>query len=109
MKRPLTENQLEVLCNLWNQPASGVAPMDFGGSNGSHHSNTATAMTLGAEPLVERTKRGVDWGEKPRFRERGSYLYRLTPRGVRLAEERWPKLLEHFGRKPDAVQPEQKD
>lgn len=102
-ERPLTINQMEVLEGLWNEPACGVAPMDFGGSNGSHHSNTATAMCKMNPPLVERRKRGVEWGEKSRLRERGSYLYRLTPFAVRVVEELRPGWAAR--RKPDAVQP----
>ena len=102
--KPMTENQWEVLEGLWNMPHFGVAPMDFGGSNGSHHSNTATALCKKANPLVERRKRGVDWGEKSRWRERGSYVYRLTPLGVSIVEEKHPKWAAR--RKPDAVQPE---
>ncbi len=101
--KTLSLNQMEVLEGLWNESAHGVAPLDFGGSNGSHHGATATRMCAWAPPLVERTKRGVEWGEKPRLRERGSYVYRLTPYGVRVVEELRPGWAAQ--RKPEAVQP----
>lgn len=56
----------------------GTAPLNFGGSNGSHHGRTATNLVrLG---LVEHRKRGRLWGEAP-TRYRGSKLYRATPAG----------------------------
>lgn len=56
----------------------GVAPIDFGGSNGSHHGATATKLVrLG---LAEHKKRGLDWGQAP-TRWRGSKLYRPTEAG----------------------------
>ena len=84
---PLTENQVEVVRNLYGESPNGITPMCFGGSNGSHHSNTATALCKGDHPLVERTRRGLAFGEKPRYRDaRGSYKYRLTLAGIQAAE-----------------------
>jgi len=99
----LTLNQMEVLEGLWNEPATGVAPMDFGGSNGSHHGATATRMCAWPEPLVERRFRGGEWGGKKVYAARGSCVYRLTPLGVRVIEELRPGWAAR--RKPEAVQP----
>jgi hypothetical protein len=61
----------------------GVAPLDFGGSNGSHHGATATKLVrLG---LVEHKKRGWEWGQAPTA-IRGSKLYRPTTAGRTAAD-----------------------
>lgn len=87
----LTENQWDVITGLYGAP-DGLAPMWFGGSNGSHHSNTARRLCLIAMPLVERRYRGfliaTDWNAKKKYRSRGSCLYRLTPLGVQIEERR---------------------
>lgn len=65
----------------------GFAPLDFGGSNGSHHG--ATATKLAGRGLVEQKKRGWNWGEtKGRWHERGSKAYRPTQAG-RDAYAKW--------------------
>lgn len=104
MDRKLTDNDWEVLRGLWNEPASGVAPLMFGGSNGSHHSNTARKLCDQPEPLVERRFRGGEWGGKKRYASRGSCVYRLTPLGVRVVEFYHPTWSAR--RRPEAVQPE---
>ena len=69
----------------------GFAPIDFGGSNGSHHG--ATAAKLAERGLAEKRKTGGDWG-KP-FRKgrvngtRGSNRYRPTPAGREAFETWW--------------------
>lgn len=56
----------------------GVAPLHFGGSNGSHHGATATKLArLG---MAEHRKRGWAWGEAPTA-FRGSKVYRPTTAG----------------------------
>ena len=82
-----TELETEVLSELDflrrydpERAERGVAPMQFGGSNGSHHGGTATRMV--AKGWVDRRYRGYDWGEPMRFRARGSCAYRITPAGV---------------------------
>lgn len=63
----------------------GVAPLDFGGSNGSHHGATATKLArLG---MAEHRKRGWDWGQAPTA-FRGSKVYRPTTAG-REAYQAW--------------------
>lgn len=86
---PLTERDMETLGELIaaadsharRYPSSdfyGCAPIDFGGSNGSHHG--ATATKLAKRGLVEQRKRGLEWGEAPK-RFRGSKVYRPTAAG----------------------------
>lgn len=74
----MTENQEEVLANLEaldggdSIEGSWWRPMDFGGSNSSHHSQTARRLAkLG---WVEHTP-------KPQHMERGSLRYRITEQG----------------------------
>lgn len=81
----LTDNQREVIRGLFDEDSDGIAPMDFGGMDASHHSGTATALCKREHPLVERRKRGVDWGERPKYRG-GSYVYRLTDLGNSVAQ-----------------------
>lgn len=78
----MTENEAEVLEAL--RPREGaeaewLAPLAFGGSNGSHHAQTAKRM----EPKgwVERRFRGHEPGERTTG-ARGSCLYRITARGI---------------------------
>lgn len=83
----LTDHQWEVIIGLYGAP-EGLAPMWFGGSDGSHHSNTARRLCERALPLVERSFGCGEWGMKKRFRSRGSCRYRLTPLGVQIEERR---------------------
>jgi hypothetical protein len=83
----LSENAIEVLASLDfirryepERHEAGVAPLQFGGSNGSHHGGTATR--LAAKGLVDRRYRGYEWGERRRYGARGSCVYRITPAGV---------------------------
>jgi hypothetical protein len=85
----LTEKQAEVIMGLRGADDDGLAPMWFGGSNGSHHSNTARRLC--DRGLVERRFGASDWGGKKRWRGRGSCRYRLTELGKQVAEE-WVKL-----------------
>jgi hypothetical protein len=66
----------------------GFAPIDFGGSNGSHHG--ATATKLAARGLVDQKKRGYSWGSSPARWYRGSKVYRPTLAG-REAHDAWRK------------------
>ena len=105
--KPLTERDLEVLAELVYMRyessnkrfyEAGTAPLDFGGSNGSHHGKTATK--LAEHGLVEHRFRGLDWGQKGRpGGARGSKLYRATPAG-REAISAWTKLKEGKMLKP---------
>lgn len=91
--KSLTEKQAEVVIGLRGADDDGLAPMWFGGSNGSHHSNTARRLV--ERGLVERRYRGFlvggGWGEKKKYRGRGSCRYRLTELGKQVAEA-WVKL-----------------
>lgn len=94
MTKPLTERDWEVLetlhymryeSSMREHYEHGTAPLDFGGSNGSHHGATATKLAkLG---LVEHRKRGYEWGQAP-TRYRGSKLYRISEAGRKLVEDR---------------------
>jgi hypothetical protein len=88
--RPLTERDLETLDDLisgYDQSLKyadeteryGIAPLDFGGSNGSHHSSTATK--LAKHGLVDQRKRGAPWGDNRSTGYRGSKVYRPTEAG----------------------------
>ncbi len=84
----MTENQREVLRSLYllRDRDQGVTPMNFGGSDGSHHS--ATASRLADKGLVDKCYAGQGWGE-PRsnyFRARGSCFYRISETGIRALE-----------------------
>jgi hypothetical protein len=91
--KPPTERDMEVLNELVgcqemavkrmerNYALSiGFAPLEFGGSNGSHHGKTA--LKLVAHGLVEARKRGKEWGDLTTRDARGSNVYRPTPAGV---------------------------
>lgn len=91
--RPLTERDLETLNELWactesllNRPMDrryalsvGFAPLEFGGSNGSHH--TKTVLKLVKHGFTDARKRGKDWGDTTTRDARGSNVYRATPAG----------------------------
>lgn len=102
----LTSKQIDVLAELegcdqmklggrfWTLPDGSKArlfmPMEFGGTNGSHHSGTATS--LAKRGLVDRLK-CVPFGKSQlnRFNSRckGSCHYRITDAGrAALAEQR---------------------
>lgn len=87
--KDLTEKQAEVVIGLRGADDDGLSPLWFGGSNGSHHSNTARRLC--DRGLVERRYRGGEWGGRRRWADRGSCKYRLTELGKRVAEE-WVKL-----------------
>lgn len=102
--RPLTERDLETLNELWGCTESlirrpmeksyamsvGFAPIEFGGSNGSHHGKTATKLV--AHGFVEHKMRGAaEWGIVTTRDARGSKIYRATPAGV-AALEAWRQL-----------------
>jgi hypothetical protein len=86
--KPLTERDIEVLETLVYMRYEsgskrfyehGTAPLDFGGSNGSHHGKTATKLV--AHGFVEQKQRGHDWGDVLTNNARGSKLYRATDAG----------------------------
>ena len=84
----LTDNQVDVLdaFTAWPEP-TWLRPMDLGGRNGSHHSNTL--RRLAARGWVEMRRRAAAGG-------RGSYWYRITAEGVealRRHQRREPKPL----------------
>jgi hypothetical protein len=93
VKPPLSENQREVMrlmfyCQFessFKQP--WVIPMDIGGYNGSHHSNTIRSLVN--RGLVNHKQRGHkdppvgENGEKI-FGGRGSKCYRLSPAGIEM-------------------------
>jgi hypothetical protein len=96
MSKRLTERDLETLddlagaCdNLAKYGRDGAAPLDFGGSNGSHHGKTATK--LADHGLAEHRKRGYAWGVSPSRGYRGSKVYRPTAAG-REVRDAWRKL-----------------
>lgn len=94
--RPPTDRDMETLGDLisgcdshdkiFNMTGAGLAPLDFGGGNGSHHGATATKLVRYG--YVEHKKRGYEWGQAPRRGYRGSKLYRPTGAG-RLAFAGW--------------------
>jgi hypothetical protein len=96
-RAPLTDRDMETLGELiacqdsaarhgWDVNR-GWAPLDFGGSNGSHHGATATKLV--ARGLAEHKKRGYEWGQAPRRNYRGSKLYRPTTEGRELFAVWW--------------------
>lgn len=104
--RPLTERDMEVLNELVGcQDAAvqrmernyamsiGFAPLEFGGSNGSHHGKTA--LKLVGHGFVEAKKRGNEWGDLTTRDARGSNVYRPTPAG-REATTAYRKLKNGF-------------
>lgn len=97
--RPLTERDLETLAELVyaryestmkHYYEGGSAPLDFGGSNGSHHGKTATKLVK--HGFVEHRKRGHEWGDVRTTGARGSKVYRATEAG-RDAIEAWETLM----------------
>lgn len=95
-KAPLTERDFETLGEIisavdqhakyFSHPENiGVKPLDFGGSNGSHHSLTATKLVK--HGMAEHKKSGRQWGEAP-TRWRGAKYYRPTDEG-RAAYAAW--------------------
>lgn len=62
-------------------------PMDFGGSNGSHHS--ATATKLARHGLVEVESPSVKHAGRSKYWRAGK-LYRITAAGVAALRKRWP-------------------
>lgn len=103
-KQPLTARDMETLGELigaqnsWRAMCArhgthenladerGFAPLDFGGSNGSHHG--ATATKLAGRGLAQERKRGHAWGYAPK-RSRGSKVYRPTQAGREAFEIWW--------------------
>lgn len=102
--KPLTDRDLDVLDDLiggydnhvrvmgdeWiEKDRDGIAPLDFGGSNGSHHGKTATKLVK--HGFVEHRKRGAPWGDNRSTGYRGSKVYRPTEAG-RAAISAWKTL-----------------
>lgn len=98
--RPLTERDLETLAELAYCTESlakrcgadyaadvGFAPLEFGGSNGSHHGKTATKLV--AHGFVEHKQRGHDWGDITTRDARGSKVYRATDAGREAVKAWW--------------------
>lgn len=94
---PLTRRDFETLGDIiyaFDQHAKytrdvdqlGVKPLDFGGSNGSHHSVTATKLVR--RGMIEHRKSGYPWGKSPKRGYRGSKYYRPTDAG-RIAYGIW--------------------
>jgi hypothetical protein len=88
MLLPLTERDLELLNELVGMRfesrtkdyyEGGVAPIDFGGSNGSHHGKTDTK--LAAHGFVDQRMRGHPWGDLRTTGARGSKVYRASEAG----------------------------
>jgi hypothetical protein len=86
--KPLTDRDWEVLETLVYMRyesgskqfyEGGSAPLEFGGSNGSHHGRTALKLT--ERGYVEARKRGKEWGDLTTRDARGSNVYRATPAG----------------------------
>lgn len=85
---PLDLSQRHIREVLFELKNSWCLPMEFGGSNGSHHSRTAAILCR--HGYVERRQRRgtqIESGpmiDAPRIfpRERGSFVYRLTSLGV---------------------------
>lgn len=113
-REPLTERDMETLGELIAAQNShrdyyrrigrdqaeadkhGFAPLQFGGSNGSHHGVTATK--LAKRGLAEMCKRGFAWGNAPKS-FRGSKIYRPTEKGREaFAEWRETKITERAQR-----------
>jgi len=82
-EKPLTDRDFEMLGYL--RDGEWERPIDCGGMNGSHHSNTLTK--LAARGLVQFKQRGHadppegQNGENGRKSRRGAKVYRITPRG----------------------------
>lgn len=99
------EREREVLRDLaWlakNGFAEGAAPIQFGGTNGSHHGATATRMV--GKGWVERRYRGNGWGQKHGLRSRGSCVYRITDAGRAILAALSDGALPRQGKPLDAV------
>ena len=94
---PKQEDVLDSLAGFGGRKREWARPMDIGARDGSHH--TATLRALIAKKLVERRLRGSlinslrgqacydAWAKVKRGRHapRGSYTYRLTKRGWKVA------------------------
>lgn len=94
----LTPNRIDVLTSLFAAEVSKYggsmvdlpdgrrvrmfAPIDFGGSNDSHHSHTATA--LGKYGLVDRYKYSTGHLNNFNSRVKGACVYALTDAGRKL-------------------------
>ena len=101
--KPLTERDLDVLADLVysrfessmkHYYENGVAPIDFGGRNGSHHGKTASKLV--DHGFVEHRRRGMaEWCQENRHfgrgGNRGSKVYRATEAG-RDAIKAWARL-----------------
>jgi predicted transcriptional regulator len=73
----LNSRQLETLMELAKRPRLCLRPLDIGGRNGSHHSNTLIRLCdLG---LVNRLQRNSHCS-------RPSYRYRITEAGLELID-----------------------
>lgn len=85
--KPLTDRDLEMLGEMvysffestGPSRGQGMSPMEFGGSNGSHHGKTATKLVK--HGFVEHCMRGHDWGDVTTRDARGSKVYRPTEAG----------------------------
>lgn len=105
---PVSENRLtsrdnELLEELFwanrgsSYPLAWARPLDVGGSNGSHHSNTLTKLEKFG--LVESKQRG--WADpipgqpKPKWRlgSRGAKVYRITDAGIAVLPPRRKKAV----------------
>lgn len=95
-KAPLTDRDFETLGEIISAvdqrskyssypETIGVKPLDFGGSNGSHHSLTATKLVK--HGMAEHRKGYGEWG-KSSTHYRGSKQYRATDAG-RAAYAAW--------------------
>jgi hypothetical protein len=92
--KPLTDRDMETLGeliagydNLAKFGRDGVAPLDFGGGNGSHHG--ATATKLAKRGLADHRQRGAPWGDTRTTGARGSKVYKPTEAGRKAFEEWW--------------------
>lgn len=90
-----TENQRDVLIELHaahttrSFPMAWCAPINIGGTNGSHH--FASLKSMQRRGYVQTKYRGNQdpppgQHGKNIFNSRGSKLYRLTPRGTAMVE-----------------------
>jgi hypothetical protein len=92
--KPPTDRDMETLGEIigatdsrYRNRGDGVSPMEFGGSNGSHHGATATKLTRYG--YVEHRQRGKDWGDVTTRDARGSKVYRATEAGRAAFAEWW--------------------
>lgn len=75
--KPLTENQTVVLLQFGSE-SGWLRPLDLGGRDGSNHSAV----------LAQLIRRGLVESKVRSFGDRGSKLYRITPAGRSILEER---------------------